>query len=280
MVLKGTLSAICSGGLPVKGLVLGFGFAFALACSPAYADVWDTADDNDDNFISTDTELVHGSNQTHDLGVRPGPVADQDWFRVWVPAYTSFEVVVDGIGGDVDLWEPGSILRLAGDGATVLQEAQGVSIGNATRRLAWQNTTNAPALSYIRVTSTACALACTSNDLYRISARETTVALARFNNSGTQATVLMSQNRSALAVNATYYFWSPSGTLLHTITLNGVQARALAVTSTAGLGALAGQSGSVTIAHDGQYGMWNAKAVALEPATGFSFDTPGVARPY
>jgi hypothetical protein len=48
--------------------------------------------------------------------------------------------------------------------------------------------------------------------------------------------------------------------------------------STPGLAPLVGQSGSITIAHDGPYGSLNIKAVALEPSTGFSFDTPGVYR--
>jgi hypothetical protein len=43
---------------------------------------------------------------------------------------------------------------------------------------------------------------------------------------------------------------------------------------------LAGQSGHITVAHDGGYGALNMKAVALEPATGFSFDTPSVNIPY
>lgn len=37
-----------------------------------------------------------------------------------------------------------------------------------------------------------------------------------------------------------------------------------------------GLSGSVLISHDGHYGSLSGKAVALEPATGFAFDTPMV----
>ena len=39
---------------------------------------------------------------------------------------------------------------------------------------------------------------------------------------------------------------------------------------------LAGASGAMTVAHDGGYGGLVGKAVALEPATGFSFDSPMV----
>ena len=44
--------------------------------------------------------------------------------------------------------------------------------------------------------------------------------------------------------------------------------------NTASLAALAGMSGTITIAHDGRYGDLAGKSVALEPATGFSFDSP------
>src|SRR4029450_11524436 len=43
--------------------------------------------------------------------------------------------------------------------------------------------------------------------------------------------------------------------------------------------ALAGQGGSVTIAHNARYGDLSGKTVALEPATGFSFDSPMVELP-
>jgi hypothetical protein len=49
---------------------------------------------------------------------------------------------------------------------------------------------------------------------------------------------------------------------------NGVQ-----VVQGGGIGALAGQSGSAAIVHTGGYGALAGKAVALEPATGFTFDT-------
>jgi hypothetical protein len=55
-------------------------------------------------------------------------------------------------------------------------------------------------------------------------------------------------------------------------------AAAVAV-NTAGIAVLAGASGSITVAHDGPYGGLAGKAVALEPGTGFSFDSPLIAKP-
>ena len=45
------------------------------------------------------------------------------------------------------------------------------------------------------------------------------------------------------------------------------------------VGGVAGQSGSATLARDGVYGAIAGKAVAVEPATGFTFDSPLVLRP-
>ena len=40
-----------------------------------------------------------------------------------------------------------------------------------------------------------------------------------------------------------------------------------------------GQSGAVTVVHDGRYGELTGKTVALEGATGFSFDAIFTPRP-
>jgi len=43
--------------------------------------------------------------------------------------------------------------------------------------------------------------------------------------------------------------------------------------NTSGVPGVAGQAGTITLSHDGPYGALVGKAVALEPATGFTFDT-------
>ena len=42
---------------------------------------------------------------------------------------------------------------------------------------------------------------------------------------------------------------------------------------------LQGRSGSITVTSDARYGVLAGKAVSLESATGFSFDSPMAARP-
>jgi hypothetical protein len=251
-------------------------FSGILASAPTFADVWDTASDNDDS-AGTDNLLAHGAVQVHDLGVRPGPVADQDWYLVQVPPYSSYEVQIDGMTGDVGLGV--SLTRISDDGNTVLQNGTSVDGNSNGLRLAWANTTATSQLSFVRVFNPLCGTTCNSSDQYTIRARETTVAVARFNNSGSQVTVLLSQNASGGTADGYYFYWSPTGVLLQAGTLVGFPAKNLNVFPTANFGTLVGVGGHITIAHTAPYGQWNVKAVALEPATGFSFDTPGVVRP-
>jgi hypothetical protein len=55
-------------------------------------------------------------------------------------------------------------------------------------------------------------------------------------------------------------------------------AKNLLVLNTATIPAANGVSGSLSVSHDGRYGELAAKSVALEPATGFSFDSPAIVR--
>lgn len=241
------------------------------------ADVWDVASDNDDGS-GTDNELIHGSNQIHDLGVRPGPVADQDWYRIGSKRQSSYEVVVDATSGDIGFNT--NLLQKVDAAGTTIQNAASVTPGlDYSRSLRWANTTNATLTNeFIRVGPGNCGTACTSADIYHIRAMETTISIARFNNAGAQITVLLSQNMTDVPINATYFYWSTNGTLLQTGTLVAFPAKSLNVFNTTNFGTLVGQGGSITIAHDGPYGGLNVKAVALEPTTGFSFDSPGVYR--
>jgi hypothetical protein len=102
------------------------------------------------------------------------------------------------------------------------------------------------------------------------------LSVARFNNTGGQATILLIQNTTGTVVQSRISFWHPSGTLLMEVLLP-VPARGVTVVPTAQY--WASGSGSLTIAHDAPYGALVGKVVALEPATGFSFDTPLTIRP-
>jgi hypothetical protein len=247
----------------------------ALAAVVVSADVWDVQSDHDNTALGTDNELMHGSQQVHDLGTLPGPVADDDWYRIGLQPYSSYEVRIDQVSGDLT---PGlTFSRVAFDGTTVLQSSSGESPLGFSRALRFLNPTAALAAQLIRVGTPACTTSCGADDTYRITAVETTIRVARFNNAASQVTVLLTQNATSAPINVTTYFWSPAGTLLAT-RLIALAAHNLDVFNTATT--VSGVAGHITIAHDGPHGGLNVKSVALEPATGFSFDTPGVYRPF
>jgi hypothetical protein len=209
-------------------------------------------------------ELSHGTAMTRALGATP------DTYRLAQAARSSYEVVVDAASGDLS---PAIVERLAADQSTVLQTASAVGTGTS-RSLRWQNSTaSAVGNQPIRVRSGGCTTDCGADDTYRIRTYDTTYAIPRFNNSGTQATVVLVQNATNRTVAGTAYFWSASGALLGSQGFN-LQPRATLLLNAASVAGTAGQGGTVTIAHDGGYGALAGKAVALEPATGYSFDSP------
>jgi hypothetical protein len=246
-----------------------------LAAVALSADVWDVQSDNDNTALGTDNELMHGSLQVHDLAALAGPLADDDWYRIGQQPYSSYEVRLDQVSGDL---APGlTVSRVTFDGTTVLQSSAGESSLGLSRALRFVNPTAGVVPELIRVGTPACGTTCGADDTYRITAAETTIRIARFNNAGTQVTVLLTQNATWSPISVTTYFWSSAGMLLATRPL-ALASHHLDVFNTATL--TSGQSGHITIAHDGPHGGLNVKSVALEPATGFSFDTPGVYRPY
>jgi hypothetical protein len=227
---------------------------------------------DDDALSLARRELVHGSALWDDVTAATGS-AGADAFRTAQAPRSSFEVVLDGASGDLSP----VLERLGADNATVLQTASAPGTGGSLA-LRWENTSAAAVTNqHIRVRSTGCGTACGADDRYRLRAWETTAHVPRFNNAGSQITVLMVQNAGVTPVTGRAYFWSPAGTALavHPFVLGS---RATLVLNTAAAG-LAGQAGSITLSHDGGYGVLAGKAVSLEPATGYSFDTPLVSRP-
>lgn len=257
------------------GLVLG---SLGLA-GGSMADVWDLATANDDSSLNAKNTVSHGGVQVHDLGVRPGPVADEDWYRAFTLAYSSYEVVVEGMTGDVN--PPVGISLERVDSAGVVLTSSSPLPGGAAKSLRWQNTTATPVSdSYIRVRGALCGTDCSSEDQYTIRFYETTYSVPRFNNAGGQVTVLILQNTSPQEfVTGNAYCWSSSGTLLATIPIFLTEHQVM-VSNTAAVPGLQGVGGSITITTDGRYGQLTGKALALEPTTGFSFDSPMVPLPF
>lgn len=246
-----------------------------LAAPAGFADVWDTSsttDDDDGSF--TDNEFVHGSSQVHDLAA-DAAVADQDWYKITTFAFSSHEVVMDGVTGDVST---GQALDRVNSGGTVLSSGVGLPGGSSySLSLRWQNQTSTTVNEFVRVSGAVCGTTCNSLDQYSVRYWETSTSIARFNNVGTQTTVLLLQNPTTYTINGRIFYWSSGGALVTSQTFSAAPKALVTVATQATTGAVAG---TITITHDGRYGDLQGKSVALEPSTGFSFDTPMVYRPH
>jgi uncharacterized repeat protein (TIGR01451 family) len=220
-------------------------------------------------------EVTHGTRRLQPIG--PGGAS-----HLWMvqEPFSSYEVVVDALSGD--LGAPGAqvqLQRLSPDMSQVLAEARPVGAG-PSRSLRWQNASSVPvADELLRVRSTGCDDECGPDDVFGLRAWDTTYRIARFNNVGGQATVVILQNPTTEPVLARLWFWSGSGTLLLEQSLPAIAPRGQLVINLAGVAALVGQSGSIGVTNDAPYGALSGKAVALDPAAGLSFDTPMVQRP-
>jgi uncharacterized repeat protein (TIGR01451 family) len=228
-------------------------------------------------LVGSEGELTHGTVLWRNLAALPGPVAKEDLYRLGRQPRSSYEVVVDSASGDVSGGSGALLQRVAADLTTVLQDSAPVAVGFG-RSLRFENASAETIVDEaIRVRSAGCTTDCGPDDVYRIRAYETTYAIARFNNTGGQVTVLVIQNHGDEAVAGNIWFWGTTGTLLTSQSV-ALEAKATLVLNTTTVPGLAGASGSITVSSDGAYGALGGKAVALDPSSGFSSDTPMVAR--
>jgi hypothetical protein len=249
-------------------LALGLGLVL-MSGRAARADFWDIQTQHDGSN-ATENELVHGSDQLHDLGGPPLP--DEDWYALGQKPFSSYEAVADATSGDIG---PTMALERVDSAGAQIQDSQAVGVGY-TRSLRWANLTAGEVNGeFIRAMSSGCTTNCGPEDVYRIRFAETTYAVPRFNNSGTQITVLLLQNPTNYPITGTVYFWNTAGTQVANspFSLVGKQTLVLNTSTVA-----PGVGGALTVAHDGRYGDLSGKTVALEPATGFSFDSPMLPR--
>jgi hypothetical protein len=259
--------------------MVGFGLALALASAPLSADVWDTDPGNEDDSDLTDNELFHGALQVHDLAAQAA-AADQDWFVLFSRPFSSYEVLVDGVQGEVfgtgtDL----AVDRVNNGGGVLTGGATPPGGLGASQSVRWANNTANVLEDYVRVdgSTSGCTNACTTNAQYTIRMWETTGSIPRFNNTGGQLTVLLLQNPASYTIGGTAFFWNTAGALVGSQPFS-LGARQLFVLNTTAVAP--GSTGAVTVTQDGRFGDLQGKTVALEPTTGFSFDTPMSYRPH
>lgn len=256
--------------LPKKTVAVA-GLALACAGPAAAHDPWETG--GLDDVAGTVNLLRHGDvQQGHDLQPPTAGSVDADWMRVVTKARHSYEARVSGqawrgtaAGPDFDRVDGSGTVLTAG-----VRSEEDVDRGATTlgRTVRWIPSAGGP--EYLRAVGLAGA---SGLEPYDVVFLDTTLFLPRWNNTGTQTTVVVLQNTSGVGVAGLLYFHDAGGALIGTASVavppNGAQ-----VIGTGSIPALAGQSGSAQVAHFGGYGALTGKAVALEAATGFAFDTP------
>ena len=239
----------------------------------ARADEWDVGNDTD-GAPTTDNVPSHRAEQVHDLAAQAG-VADQDWFVLPAHPLASYELLVDGMTGDLQL-SGADVSRLTDDGTTVADVAVSLE-GGGVLSLRWTGLTSEDVQKHwVRVQGASCGTACGQSDRYRVRFYDTTYTIPRFNNSGTQSTVLLIQNATDRACGVTVFLMDSGGGVVSAFTMTASPHRVL-VAPTASSAPNA--SGSVRVTHGCGYGGLSGKAVSIEPATGFTFDTPLQPRP-
>jgi hypothetical protein len=269
----------------VKMRSVGSAAAVALmACVPLVeaADKWESSVYHADDSYQTANQLLHGIIQTHDMQQHNNAgilSTDLDFGRVAAKARHSYEVRVFGTNSCFKVGGAGgcaTLDRVAEDGTTVLTPGfvpDGLLPGDGAGSMAVRWTANADESDLIKMTGYVPSLIANATNQYEIQMLDTTYLVPRWNNSGTQVTIFLIQNASTSPITGSILFYNSAGTLLDTHPLS-LAANATHVLSTGSVVVLAGASGSAAIVHDGGYGALAGKAVALEPSTGFAFDTP------
>jgi hypothetical protein len=140
---------------------------------------------------------------------------------------------------------------------------------SGSQSVRWIGTGN---VEHLRVLPNAQGVGGFPDEKYDIALADTTLYLPRFNNAGSQRTVLILQNTRHRDVEGRVFFYDGTGGMLLAHNL-AVPAHGSLVLDTASLPELQGRSGSAVIAHTGGVGAFTGKGASLEPSTGFTFDT-------
>lgn len=229
-------------------------------------------DDTSGSYV----ELLHGRIRAHDLQGPTATAPDLDWSFVQETLNHSYEVTVMNTAlrfSSAPLAGYATFNRCDTSG-TILTPGTPLNVYDGAFAARWIST--ASSYTYMRITGFA-GLGADSG--YEVQMRDTTYSIPRWNNTASQVTVFLIANTKAQSVTGSIYFYSGAGTLLATVPLS-VPARGVQTVNTSSIAALAGLSGSAQIAHLGGYGALSGKAVALEPGTGFTFDTAMSPIPY
>ena len=232
---------------------------------------------DDDN--QTNVTLTTGLPQTHDLD-QAGGGDDQDWMVVPTIVGHSYEarISASNIG-----WSPGGcgscaqIDRVDASGAIISEDVAIVNDGPGTSAESYDKSVRwfaggATTAEFLRV-SGGSFFTENASSVYTVRFWDTTYSIPRWNNTSGQSTVILINSLIQTRANGIIRFFNAAGAYIVTVVFV-IEPNQLFVLNTSTVGYLGGQSGHAYVAHDAGYGGLAGKAVALDPATGFSFDTP------
>lgn len=234
-----------------------------------------------DDDPATNVALTTGFTQAHDLD-QAGGGEDVDWMAVPTIARHSYEARISS--GSV-AWDFGAcagcaqVERVNSSGAILTEDVAMVNDGTGgtpesyDRSVRWI-ATDSTVDEFLRVTGST-GFTEDASSVYQVRFWDTTYSVPRWNNANGQVTVFLISSMIQAPATVRIDFYNAIGTLLATssFTLNANQ---LITLNTGTIPALAGISGHAYVSHTAGYGGLAGKAVALEAATGFSFDTPMV----
>ena len=243
--------------------------AMLVVATQAAADIWEPGD-NTPALTNPNSLMPFAVPQVHDLA-NVGGTPDQDWSRVSLEQNRSYDVSIGNSNLDWFGTGPPTLQRFNNNGSAFLQTGTALDTADFRKTLRWIHTATANT-NMIKVTGSA---SMTAASFYDIVFRETTLFCPRFNNTNGQISVLIVQraaNDRAETCTGTAFFLNEDQAVIGTqaLTIGGTD---INVYSLPGIVGLANQKGGAQLAHTCGVGGLKAKLVALEPATGFSFDT-------
>ena len=261
--------------LQSRSIATVFAAVLLAAAVPARAiDVWEGGA-GDDTSSSVNT-IGQGDFQVHDLD-QSGGGNDVDWIGVPALNRHSYEARLSGtlvpfdFGGCTNCPQ---FERVSAAGTVLTEDESFINEGQVAesfeRSIRWVGTQDTVA-EYLRVTGHLTNVEDASST-YKVRFWDTTYSIPRWNAVGGQATVFVITNLHQGNVAATIYFYNAAGALTATHPFTMGQNHGY-VLSTASVPGLTGFSGHAHVVHNAGWGGLTGKAVALEPATGFTFDT-------
>jgi hypothetical protein len=257
-------------------------FAIALlgcVVTPSFAA--DRFESGDNSFATAPTLLPFGGPQNHDLESFGG-TPDTDWFSVEVRPIRSYEIRLSsptGYNTITELSRRDIAHNVVQSGADIWGPFSGRTQHTFLRWEVGNVHSDAETRTWVTVSGSGGA---TANDQYDIEFLDTTLFCPRYNNTGSQASVLMLQAapEDQNSCNYTVWFFNEAGALVGPAagtqgTLGESDMQALATSTVPGV---SNTRGSIRVTHDCGYRNIVGKLVALEPSTGYSFDTACVSK--